>query len=242
MRPLRTIIIEDDPTTRTVLRGYLQRTPWLSIVGEYADPLEAGMAFSRNTIDLILLDIKLPVLNGFSFLESLEQPPMVVVLSADAHYAAKAFDHAVIDFLHKPVSFERFTKAMERVRSSPAALQLKQETGSHSSAAELDRAVQLRSGGSQVHVRLGDIELVQSLGNYVKLHLRSDVKLVVHETMSHMEELLPAALFVRIHRSHIISIDAVHAVRSKSVEWRKGELPLGETYKQHALQALTWSR
>lgn len=238
MRALRTIIIEDDEVMRTLLCAYVERTPGLELLGAFAEPLEAGAMLAGLHADVLLLDIHLPQLDGFNVLASLEHRPLVVVVSGDASHAARSFDHAVIDFLHKPFSYDRFQRAIERVRRSPAAMQLQERQPPPPSPKGLDRSLELRSGGEVVQVRLNDIEVVQGLGNYVRLQLRSGSNLVVSETMTHMEEQLPPEHFIRIHRSYIVALASVLAVGTRKVEWRKGELPLGALYKRRAMQVI----
>lgn len=235
MKALRTFILEDDETMRTQLCAFVERTPGLELIGSSGDPVEAGSVLAQFPADLVLLDIHLPALDGYTFLSAMEQQPIVVVVSGDAGHAAKAFDHAAVDFLYKPFTYERFMKAMDRVKRTPMAEAV---TGPPSSTARsLDRVLQLRSGSKMVEVPLDQVELAQGMGNYVKLHFRNGGTLLVSDTMTHMEELLPRTHFVRIHRSYIIALDAVRAVTSRRVEWRKGELPLGTIYKREALIA-----
>ena len=222
---------------RTLLRGYVQRTPGLELLGSSGDPVEAGSVMARHPADLVLLDIHLPVLDGYSFLSTLERQPMVVVVSADAGHAAKAFDHAALDFLYKPVSYERFLKAIDRVKRTPLATEIL-GPGSPASNSILDRVLHLRYGGKQMAVSVGSIELAQGMGNYVKLHIRNEGQVLVSSTMTHMEELLPKSHFVRIHRSYIIALNAVLSTSSRRIEWRKGELPLGTIYKREAMLAI----
>jgi DNA-binding LytR/AlgR family response regulator len=241
MRALRTFILEDDEVMCTQLRAFVERTPGLELVGSSGDPVEAGSVLAQHPADLVLLDIQLPGLDGYTFLSSMDTQPIVVVVSGDAGHAAKAFDHAAVDFLYKPVTYERFQKAMDRVKRTPMA-----EAVLGAATAEvpsgLERVLHLRSGSKVVEVAVGQIELAQGMGNYVKLYIRNDGHLLVTDTMTHMEELLPKSHFVRIHRSYIIALDAVRSVTSRRIEWRKGELPLGTMYKREALLAIEGKR
>ncbi|MFN6175954.1 MAG: LytR/AlgR family response regulator transcription factor [Flavobacteriales bacterium] len=233
---IRVFILEDDGTVRTQLRAFVHRTPGLELVGESGDALEAGAFISHHRVDLVFLDIGLPVLDGYAFLRALDRPPLVIVVSGHAAHAAQAFEHSAVDFLLKPFSYDRFLKAVSRTRSQHLA------PGTSSPRIEQpkipDRSLQLRCGHDTLQVPIGTIELVQSMGNYVKVYTRDDAHLLATNTMSNMEASLPGEHFVRIHRSYIIAIDAVLAVTSRSVEWRKGELPLGGNYKRNAMSTL----
>jgi two-component system LytT family response regulator len=241
MKALRTFILEDDEVMRTQMRAFVERTPGLELIGSSGDPVEAGSVLAQHPADLVLLDIQLPGLDGYTFLSAMDAQPIVVVVSGDASHAAKAFDHAAVDFLYKPVSYARFQKAMDRVKRTPMAGSVMGPTPSEDPSA-LDRILQLRCGSKMVEVAIDQIELAQGMGNYVKLYIRGDGHLLVTDTMTHMEELLPKSHFVRIHRSYIIALNAVRLVSSRRLEWRKGELPLGTMYKREALMAFEGKR
>lgn len=233
---LRVFILEDDGTLRTQLRAFVQRTNGLVLAGECSDPLEAGALISQHPVDIIFLDIGLPVLDGYAFLRSLACPPLVIVVSGDTSHAARAYEHSAVDFLRKPVTYERFMEAVERTRKRlllPTSADAKKMV-----QGPLDRILDLHVGNSMEQVPIRSIELVQSMGNYVKVHTRDNGHLLAMNTMANMEDALPKAHFVRIHRSYIIALDAVSAVGSRSVEWRKGQLPLGGNYRRNALLAL----
>jgi DNA-binding LytR/AlgR family response regulator len=233
---IRVFILEDDETVRTQLRAFVNRTTGLVLVGESGDPLAAGATLSHHQVDLIFLDIGLPVLDGYAFLRSLDRPPLVIVISSDIGHAVHAFEHAAVDFLPKPFSYERFLKAVERTRAQ--AFVPGSSNPGIAPRSIPDRLLNLRCGHKMVQVPIGTIEMVQSMGNYVKVYTRDNAHLLATNTMANMEASLPGEHFVRIHRSYIIAIDAVQALTSRSVEWRKGELPLGGNYKRNAMSAL----
>jgi DNA-binding LytR/AlgR family response regulator len=267
MEGLRTFILEDDVMMRNVLRSYVKRTAGLVLTGSSSCPVESGALLAEEPVDLLFLDIGLPILDGFRFLASLASRPLVVVVSARPDHAAKAFDHDVIDYLYKPFTYERFLKAVERARASlglPVApddaathhghvepghapgyaslprlpADARTRTGRHAQGGAPAGAIMLRTSRRVVEVSKCDIELVQSMGNYVKVHLWDGGTITATSTLSAIEEQLPPEHFVRIHRTNIIAINAVRSLTARTLEWRRGMLPIGSNYKRQVLAAL----
>jgi DNA-binding LytR/AlgR family response regulator len=243
MKEIRTFILEDDPVMQNVLKAAVERTPGLVLLGVSGCPLRAGAMMAALPVDLLLLDIGLPELDGYRYLEALPRKPVVIVVSAHADNAVQAFDHAAVDFLCKPFRHERFLKAVQRAMvvlndrvQEPAATVAPATSVGHS-AGNGNGTLLLKSGKRMVPVRMDAIEVVQSVGNYVKLYL-TDGALLASITMQAIEQLLPGDRFVRVHRSHIVAYRAIRALDVHGVEWRDGQLPFGALYKRHALSAI----
>jgi len=245
MKIIYTFILEDDAAMRTLLKGYVERTPGLVLVGTSGCPLEAGALMSAAPVDLLLLDIGLPELDGYGFLSTLPRAPAVIVVSADERHAVKAFDHAAVDFLIKPFGHERFLKAIRRAdamlhRPEPGSLpaqgigkRMGNDNGNANGNANTNGTIMLKIGKRMVPVRLDQIEAVQSVGNYVKVYL-PDNHLLASSTMQAMEGMLPADRFVRVHRTWIVAYRCIQAVDAHGVEWHQQQLPFGGLYKRQA--------
>jgi len=239
MRTIGTFILEDDPVMQRLLEQAVLRTPGLELLGITGCPLQAGAMMAGLPVDLLLLDIGLPELDGYRFLEALPRKPMVIVVSANAGHAVKAFEHAAVDFLYKPFKHERFLKAVQRamalLNAPPvAAVPAKPRSNAPGNG---QGTILLKSGKRMVSVRLDAIEVVRSMGNYVRVQL-SDGALLAGITMHGVEALLPADRFVRIHRSIIVAFRAIRAVDAHGVEWRDEQLPFGGLYKRQAQAAI----
>lgn len=239
MRTIGTFILEDDPVMQRLLQTAVERTPGLELLGMTGCPLQAGAMMAGLPVDLLLLDIGLPELDGYRYLEALPRKPVVIVVSADAGHAVKAFEHAAVDFLYKPFKQERFLKAVQRAMallSHPAQPAMPGPAASND-LGNAHRTILLKSGKRMLPVRLDAIEMVQSVGNYVRINL-TDGTLLAAATMHGVEALLPADRFVRIHRSYIVAYKAIHAVDAHGVEWRDEQLPFGGLYKRQAQAAI----
>jgi len=231
MRTLRTFILDDDGAMRSLLKASVSRAPGLELVGMSDCPLRAGAEMTSLSVDLLLLDIGLPELDGFGFLDSLPRKPAVIVVSGDAVHAAKAFEHGTVDFLYKPFTQERFLKAVHRamLQLDPGILR----PPSPGPGRDGPATILLKAGKNSVVVRLDDIESLQSVGNYVKVHL-SEGSVLATITMRGIEELLPADRFVRVHRSWIVAYRAIKAVDAHGVFWRGKRVQFGGSYKRQA--------
>lgn len=233
MKTINTFILEDDATMRSLLKGYVERTPGLELVGMSGCPLEAGALMSTIPVDLLLLDIGLPEFDGYRFLGTLPRVPAVVVVSADAGHAVKAFDHAAVDFLIKPFTQERFLKAVRRA----VGLLYKPEPATAAATVTGSDTIMLKSGKRSVPVRLDEIDAVQSVGNYVKVSF-AEGHLLASATMQAMEAVLPPDRFVRIHRTCIVAYRCIQAVDAHGVEWHGTHLPFGGLYKRQAQNSI----
>ena len=234
MKRLRTYVLEDDPAMQKLLCAAVERSPGLELVGTSVCPMEAGGHLSTAPVDLLFLDIGLPQLDGYRFLGTLPRVPQVIVVSADADHAAKAFDHAAVDFLYKPFTQERFMKAVQRAivqhrhLEAPAAPARPKESGD---------TLLLKTGKSNVAIPMNDIDAVQSVGNYVRVYSGSS-HIVATSTMQAMDEKLPSDRFVRIHRGWIVAFKAIRSLDAHGVRLQELELDFGGLYKRQAYKAI----
>lgn len=220
--PITTLIVDDEPLGRDLLRHMLARHPDFRVVGECADGEKALAAVRRHAPQLVLLDIKMPRLDGMSLLQQLEADarPLVVFITAHDTYALQAFEAHAFDYLLKPFDQERFDQMLARIRrrvSEIAAAQLGQNVrhllaGPPPTAAArpppLERIV-VRESGRVYFVNVAEIEWLEAEGNYVALHVAGGRSHLVHETMATLETKLDPTRFVRIHRSTMVRIDRI---------------------------------
>ena len=228
---LRCIAVDDEPLALGLLADYILKIPFLDLVATCGDAFEAARVLQSTTIDLLFIDIQMPGLTGLQFIQSLQRRPMVIVVTAYKKYAPEGFDLDVVDYLVKPVGLDRFMKACYK-------------------AQELH---QLRTAGagatpdfffvnvdySLVKVLFADIIWIEGSGDYVKIHLKSTPKpLLVRSSAKTLEAELPGDKFLRIHKSYIVAVTSITAVRKNSIFIGELELPVGETYRD-ALRQLT---
>lgn len=244
---LRCIAVDDEPLALSLVTDYIRKIPFLELVATCGDAFEAADALQRLSVDLMFIDIQMPGLTGLQFIQSLARRPMVVIVTAYKKFAPEGFDLDVVDYLVKPVGLDRFMKACykaqelyelraERAASSGASGAAGSSGGSGSPGVDY---FFVNVDYSLVKVLFADIIWIEGSGDYVKIHLRSAAKpLLVRTSAKTLEAELPAEKFLRIHKSYIVSIAAITAVRKNSVFIGEMELTVGETYRD-ALRQIT---
>ena len=229
----RCVIIDDEPIAIRVIKNHLSAFTNFEIVAECSNALEAMPILAKENIDLLFCDIQMPQITGVDFVRSLAHPPKVIFTTAYRDYAVDAFELNVVDYLLKPISFERFTKAINHFLDS----QPPQPTTSSSVENENRDFIFLKADKKHHKMNLSDILYFESLGDYVIAFTR-DKKIVTKERISHLAENLPQNQFIQIHRSYIVSIDKIESVGPGFVEINKKKLSIGRNYKPELLKLL----
>jgi two-component system LytT family response regulator len=235
--PLRCLLVDDEPLAHSVMRAHLGRVPGLATwAGSCYGAVEA-LTFLRNTsVDVLFLDVDMPELTGLEMLRALPQPPAVVLCTAHAAHAIDAFDLGVVDYLLKPVRFERFVKTINRLQGPVAAPAV--GAAPKPAAAPAADSVFLKTDAGTERVRFADLLFVEGYGNFVKCHLASGRVLLTAETMKQMESQLPAGQFVRVHKSYLANLASVERLSGNILLVGRHELPVGSTYRQEVLRHL----
>jgi DNA-binding LytR/AlgR family response regulator len=224
------IIVDDDKLSCKLLEGYVSKFSSLTLAGTFNDSITARNEISRRKdIDIIILDVEMPELNGFDFIGSIEFPPNIIIVSSEKEHALTAFDFNVVDFLLKPVSYARFCKAIDKTIRYFS----RKETINSG-----DQEIFIKKGSSLVKLKLKDIVYVEALENYVTVNTR-DEKFTIHFTMKAIESQLPSALFTRVHRSFIINKSMIQAIKENSLDLTIGDtlksIPVGKSFRDTLL-------
>lgn len=226
---LQCIAVDDEPLALSLLEDNISKVPYLKLMAKCHDAFEATKALQEHKIDLIFIDIQMPALTGLQFIESLVDKPMVILITAYKQFALDSYHLNVVDYLVKPVALDRFMKACNKANELFELKAAKQQTANKT--AEPDFFFQ-NVDYSQVKIMFNDISWIEGLRDYIKVHLRSsDKPLVIRSTVKAIEAELPASKFIRIHKSYIVSIESITAIRRGSIFLKNIELPVGETYK-----------
>ncbi|PKD16407.1 two-component system response regulator [Salegentibacter salinarum] len=215
---LRCVIIDDEPLAVNVIKNHLSQIKDVKIEVSFNNAVEALEFLRDNPTDVIFLDIDMPVLDGFSFLNSLEKKPAVIITTAHQEYAVRGYELDVLDYLVKPISFPRFLKAIDKIKR----LQFNQSSEKEHLFVKVDKKKMKK-------IYLDDILVVESLKDYIKIITRSG-KHIVHQTLSSFTDSLPKNKFLRIHRSYTIAIEKVDAVEGNSVEINGSLYVIGRSY------------
>ncbi len=227
----RCLVIDDEPLARKLITSHISRIESLELVGEFGDVFAVNNFLQRQSVDLLFLDIQMPEMTGFEFLGSLIDPPAVIITTAHRNFAPEAFELDVVDYLLKPISFERLFKAVNKFAERRAHISKQgNENDEESLYVKADRKMH--------RIYLRDIILIESLDEYIRVHMKERV-LISRETITSLEGKLDRNHFVRIHRSFIVSRRHISSITSDGVELTGGRiLPFGRTFKMAAMSAL----
>ncbi len=224
------IIVDDDILSCKILEGYVGKSSSLNLVGTFNDSVAArNLVTQRKDIELIILDVMMPELDGFDFMGSLDFPPNIIIVSSAEEYALKAFDFNVVDYLLKPINYGRFCKAIDK-------------TVRYFSRKEVpnngDEEIFIKKGSSLVKLKLGDIIYIEALENYVILNTNDD-KFTIHFTMKAIENQLPSGVFMRVHRSFIINKSMIQSIKENALDLNVGgvikSIPVGKSFRDSLL-------
>lgn len=226
---MKCLIVDDEPIAREILKAYCSHFPDLQLVGSCGNALEARRVMEAETVDVLFLDINMPVLDGISFLKTLRSKPRVILTTAYKEYAADAFDLEVSDYLVKPFSLERFIQALDKVREASRKMILP--------APEEESVVYLKSDGKIFPIRFKDILYAEANGNYTRV-ITENLSLKCPLTFTAFEALLPAAGFEKIHRSFILNKAKITHIEGNRVFLGQYEVPIGQNYRERFIKNL----
>ncbi len=232
---LRCLLIDDEPPALKVLASYISSINGLEIAGQCRNAIEALDVLKHKAVDVIFLDIKMPRIIGTDFLKNLSQPPKVIFVTAYREYAVDGFELDAVDYLVKPVSFERFFKAITRLNRL-----MGQETSitNTSEVATTAAFVYLKVDRDMKKVIINDILYIESWKDYVKVFFVNGQHLLAKQSISAMENLLSEHKFMRTHRSFMVSLDKISGYNGLAVQLGKTEIPIGRLYKQGVMEKL----
>ncbi|MBL7858641.1 MAG: response regulator transcription factor [Cyclobacteriaceae bacterium] len=227
---LNCIIVEDEPLARNLLTEYVRKIPSLQLIEACSSPLAAIEVLRNNKVDLLFLDVQMPEITGITLLKTLQKKPFVILTTAYSEYALEGYELDVTDYLLKPITFERFLKAVEKVIQRVDGQSV--NTAPSEAASEPTQSfVFIKDGTKLVKVRLEDILYVEGLKDYVTIHTRQQ-KIVSLQRLKILETQLPVDQFIRIHNSYIVSLGAIDVIHKGDVQIGEVMLPIGDTYRK----------
>jgi len=230
---LRCIAVDDEPLALELLEDNISKVPYLQLVGTCSNAMEAIKVLQEQTVDLIFLDIQMPGLTGLQFIQSLNERPMIILITAYEKFALEGFNNDVVDYLVKPVSLDRFVKACNKAWE---LYQLKSKP-KEPAADKTPDYIFVNADYSLLKIVIDDIMWVEALKDYIKIHIRNSSKPVITRmTMKSVEELLPANRFIRIHKSYIAAMGFITAIRKTTVMIGSLELPVSDTYQEKLMK------
>lgn len=221
---LKTIIVDDEPLAVSILEKYAAEIKEIELLATFNNAVEAASFVQNNHLDLIFLDINMPVLDGLSFLKSLDLKPMVIMTTAHENHALESFELQAIDYLVKPIPFPRFLKSVQRI------IQLKKPKKSLNQNASETKSIFVKIDKKKLQkIELDKIVLIESLKDYIRI--KTDFgKYIIHKTLSSFTEELPTDKFIRIHRSFTVAIDRIESIEGNSIEIQGERFTIGRSY------------
>lgn len=224
------LIVEDEPLARNLLTDYVKKVPSLELIDVCASPLAALEVLKQKSVDLLFLDIQMPEITGITLLKILQKKPLVILTTAYSEYALESYDFDVVDYLLKPITLERFLRAVDKAT---------QRLDNTKSTALVDKPISaepadfifVKDGTKLVKIRYADILYVEGLKDYVTIHTRQQ-KITSLQRLKVLEETLPASKFIRIHNSYIVALDAIEAIHKGDVQIGSAMIPISDSYKK----------
>src|SRR5690606_15093478 len=224
------LIVDDEPLARNLLKEYAGKVPYLDIKGTCANAMEAMEILRREPVDLLLLDIQMPDITGTAFVKTLQRKPLVIFTTAYSEYALEGYELDVVDYLLKPITFERFLRAIDK--ASERLEHRRSHPVEAAGAADSESSFMFVKDGTRlVKVRWSDILYIEGLKDYVTIHTR-DQKIVTLQRLKTLEGQLPPEKFMRIHNSYIVALDAIDVVHKNEVQVGKAMLPISDSYRK----------
>ena len=233
------LVIDDEPLARDLMRNHIVKLENFEIVAECGDAMKALQELRNYQVDLMFMDIQMPQITGIEFLKTLKHPPKVIITTAYREYALDGFELDVVDYLLKPITFERFLKSINKY------YQIAQDESSNivqaaSSTIPETAFIYVKENKKVIKLHLNEILYVEGLSEYVQIHT-SQKRIVTKTSMTKMQEKLPGTGFMRIHKSFIVSMDRIEAFTTNSIEVPGKVLPIGRSYKNSVLEALRYN-
>ena len=232
-KPIQCLLVDDEPPAREILRRYIGDIATMELAAECSNALQAFTVLQKEPIDLMFLDVRMPRMNGNDFLKSLRHPPKVILTTAYPEYAVEGYELDVVDYLLKPVPFDRFLKAVNKAFPTGGVPEEKMDVTEKKKQA----FVYFRIDRKMKKVMLDDILYIESMKDYIKL-FTSEGTLITKQSISSVEEMLPEKEFARVHRSYIISLNNIKSFTAEVIEIGNTNIPIGKLYRSDAMRIL----
>lgn len=243
MSTIKCIILDDEPIARAIIEGFVNNIDFLELTEVFEDPFDALKSLKNKPVDLLISDIKMPPINGLELARSLPSPPLIIFVTAHEEFAVNSFDLGIVDYLLKPVAYDRFLKAVNKAR-----LQIENDRQTTIQKNKSNDFIFIKVGekGSNkdnlVKIKYDDIIYIKAANDYLEIHTAS-AKFLTYSTIKAIQEILPSNDFVRIHNSHLVSIGAIKLIKAnRAVLIGGAELEISKRHKAELFNALNIHR
>jgi len=225
------VIIDDEPAAIEVLQFHLNKIPSMELKASFRDPLEALDYLQKHKVDLIFLDINMPELSGISFPKFLQNPPLIIFTTAYSEYALESYELKAVDYLLKPINFDRLLQAVIKVKHLLNKNNEAITTSSKTANDSLEQTIFIKSGSEFHQVSIQNIKWIESDGNYVTFHTTKRTILARYK-LSEVIDIIPKQLFVRIHRSYIVALKHIETIKKHCIVIDEKEIPISSKYRE----------
>ena len=228
------LIVDDEPLAQLVIEEYIKTIPFLTLLGRCSSAFEAFDKLRTQKIDLIFLDIHMPNVSGIDFINALDNKPYFIFTTAYSEHALEGFNLNAVDYLLKPIPFERFLKAVNKVYELFSLRNERHEykTEAPSEASRADDFIMVKSDYQTIRINLNDIVYIEGLKDYVKIHLESGKPVVTLNSLKNLAEKLPSDVFIRVHKSFIVSINKINSIVRNRIIIGDKWIPIGENFNE----------
>lgn len=253
MEKIRCLAVDDEPLALDILANYIQKTPNLSLVATCTEPLEALSLIQQGKVDLLFLDIQMPTLTGIQFLRVMNGKCKTILTTAYSEYALEGYEYDVADYLLKPISFERFLKAVQKALGQLVLVSEQSSVGSGQSSIGSENSATLSSQTATQQqqldfifvkteykiqkINLSDILYLEGLKDYVSIYTTNE-RILTLQTMKKMEEMLPSNRFVRVHKSYIVSLEKIETIERQRIFIGKNTIPVGDSFQKDFMKLI----
>jgi DNA-binding LytR/AlgR family response regulator len=232
------LAVDDEPPALEIIKKYIAAFPALDLIETCINAVEALVVLKAQTIDLLFLDIQMPQILGTDFIRTLRHPPKVIFTTAYRKFAVEGFELDAIDYLLKPISFDRFLKAVNKVMDIDLPIAQHEFVPEHTGTNQKEAFISFRVDRKNIKVSLDDILYVESLKDYVKVVTRTK-NIITKQSITSLEESLPSNYFIRIHRSYIVALNKIESYTNELIEIGKQELPISRMYRHEVAKILS---
>lgn len=229
---IRCLLVDDEPLAINLLQNHISKLDYFEIVGTCPNALKAAEVLRTTTVDLMFLDIKMPQITGIDFLKTLKNPPSIIFTTAYREYALESYELDIIDYLLKPITFDRFFKATDRY------LRISGPTNTKIITPPLENFIYIRNGSKFHKINTDSVLFIESVKDYIVVHQKGGVKLTAKYKIGDIEMELQGKDFLRVHRSYIINLKNITAFTAYDVEIGTIEIPIGASYKEYVFKIL----
>lgn len=227
------LIIDDEPLAIRLIKAHVAQVPGLEVAGSCQNAMDAMAFLKKEQVDLLFLDIQMPVLSGIELIKSLQQPPAVILTTAYREYAVESYELDVVDYLLKPITFPRFLKAVDKFMNQQQAISTPINV---SASEEQESSFYVNANKKYIKIEFEEVLYIESMKDYIRIHL-PERTITTKEKIGEFEAKLPAH-FLRIHRSFIVNLKKISAFTAQDVEIGKKEIPIGSSYRKEVQQRL----